>query len=346
MSKSHPHPRAARPQAQEPSAELEGEPDKPPSAEEPSALSRGLGELSALNAIRGGLMDAGHELDTSDDCAWLALSERPGLILTTDALVEGLHFDLALDSFAQVGEQAAVVNLSDLASSGAWPLGLLWSLSLPPSIREEELRAMSEGFGRRCAEFDAPVLGGNICIRPGALELHVSALGAPLSDQGRIGRSGAQLGDGLYVSGALGSRALGYLDPSPARRALRHQWRPHLREAEGLCRWGQVNAMMDISDGLLIDLSRLLTASGVGAELSREALPHCAEAQRLAHSADELSEAALSGGEDYVLLFTSPSRPPAALGCAWIGQIVSTEGISLNGERVTPRGYLHSGALN
>lgn len=331
----HTHAPQAPTQGASAHAELDGEADKPPSAE------RALSERSALVAIQRGLERAGQALDLSDDCAWLLGSTQSGLSLTTDALVEGVHFSRSLDSPEQIGRQAAVVNLSDLAASGAWPVALLWSLTLPPELSESDLSALSAGFAARCAQFDASLLGGNICVRPGPLELHVSALGAPLSARGPIGRSGASVGDGVYVTGALGSRALGYLEPSPARRALRHKWRPHLPEARALCQWGQVSAMMDISDGLLIDLSRLTEASGLGAQLDSHLIPLAPEAIALAHSPKELLEAALSGGEDYVLLFTSPYEPPPALGCVRVGTTTRALGLWVDGVLSEPRGYLH-----
>ena len=316
-------------------SEPDGEPEKPPSAQQT------LSERAALDAIQRGARRAGQQIDARDDCAWLRLSAQPGLTLTTDALVEGVHFHCRYDSFEQVGKQAAVVNLSDLASSGAWPVALLWSLSLPPHLTVNDLSALSEGFVSRCAQFDAELLGGNICIRPGPLELHVSAIGAPSAARGPVSRAGARVGDGIYVSGALGSRALGYLNPTPDRRALRHRWRPHLFESRALCQWGEVSAMMDVSDGLLIDLTRLLEASELGAQVNTALLPLSHEARALADSEDELLEAALSGGEDYVLLFTSPTDPPESLGCTRIGSVQRALGLWVDGALTEPRGYLH-----
>lgn len=315
--------------------ESDGEPDKPPS------IVNLLNENSALLSIKRGFKRAGQKIDTSDDCAWLALHAHPGLVLTTDALIEGLHFDLTYDQYKQVGQQAAIVNLSDLASSGSKPIGLLWSLSLPDSIQATELEELSEGFALRCAQFATPICGGNLCFRPGPLEIHVSAFGIPFSSRGRITRTGAQVGDGIYVTGPLGARALGYLDPTPERRALRHKWRPHLHEARVLSEWGAVTAMMDISDGLLIDLDRLLQASNVGAHLQTNLLPYCQQSKALAHSDDELKEAALSGGEDYVLLFTSAQEPPTSIECVRIGTCLQALGLWVDGALSPPKGFLH-----
>ena len=99
-----------------------------------------------------------------DDCAWIAGGAQ---LITGDTLCEGVHFDLRRDSWRQVGAQAAVVNLSDLAASAAQPRWALWQLSLPPESTNENIEALTEGFAERLAEYQVPVVGGNLCRRPG-----------------------------------------------------------------------------------------------------------------------------------------------------------------------------------
>ena len=268
---------------------------------------------------------AGQTPDYSDDCAHIDATRgetraTSGLLITTDALCEGVHFDLSWDSYVQVGAQAAVANLSDLASSGAEPSALLWSLSLPATLTPLELDALAEGFGRVAAAACCPVVGGNICVRSGALEVHVTALGVPITTP--ITRLGARPGDAVYVTGELGERALGYLDPSAETRALRHQWRPHLSESRALAHWGAVSAMLDISDGLLLDLGRLARLNKLDVELTSALIPMSAYIR--AHPLGV--QAALSGGEDYVLLFTAPAglTPPPEVGARRIGLCVAS----------------------
>lgn len=304
--------------------------------------STGAAEPELLAVVVGALKAWGHALDHSDDCALLT-SATPHHIITTDALCEGVHFDLAWDTLAQVGAQAAVANLSDLAASGGAPCALVWSLSLPPTLRLDQLEALTSGFARAAAQWESPVVGGNLCVRSGPLELHVTALGAVTR---RLHRRGAQPGDAVFVTGPLGARALGYLEPSEATRALRHEWRPHLQESAALSAWGRVSAMMDISDGLLLDARRLAEASGVSIELEGALLPVCARMSALASSPAVALQAALSGGEDYVLLFTAPAPPPPEARAIRVGACARAGAagpqVTLDGLPVTPRGYQHA----
>jgi thiamine-monophosphate kinase len=311
--------------------------------EEPPSIE-GRDERSLLAAVVRSLKAWGHSLDHSDDCALLAPLPRPQLV-TTDALAEGVHFDLSWDSFEQVGAQAAVVNLSDLAASGGRPQALIWSLSLPPTLSVAEVESLSWGFARVAARWEAPVVGGNLCVRPGPLELHVTALGAVPHQ--RLHRRGARHGDGVFVTGPLGARALGYLEPSEAARALRHQWRPHLQESAALSAWGEVTAMMDISDGLLLDAQRLAEASEVTLHLETPLLPVCARMSALASSQEVALRAALSGGEDYVLLLTSPSHPPPEVNATRVGRVeragrAGAPRLTLDGAPASPLGYQHA----
>ena len=158
-------------------------------------------------------------------------------------------------------------------------------------------------------------------VRPGHLEIHVTAIGYRMGTWHR--RSGAQVGDRVYVTGALGSRALGYMDPSKESRRKRHQWRPHIHESETLVRWGKVTAMMDISDGLLIDASRLAQCNQLAIHIDSHKLP--LDPQLKTHSL--IKKAALMGGEDYVLLFTAPQGfdPPKEVQAVCIGECRSVK---------------------
>ena len=283
-------------------------------------------------------------IDYRDDCAALPterLSGRADTLFTTDAICEGVHFDLTWDSYRQIGAQAAVVNLSDLASSGARPQALLWSLSLSERVSHEEVREVARGFGEIAGQWSCPVIGGNICVRSGPLEIHVTAIGSP--ERRMLTRVGARPGDAIYVTGTLGDRALGYLDPTSNTRELRHRWRPHLSEAYALSRWGHVSAMLDISDGLLVDLERLARVNQVCASITQALIP-LSDAVR-AHPLGE--RAALEGGEDYVLLFTAPPDipPPPSANASLIGHCDARGGdmplLMLDGAACEGRGHLY-----
>ncbi len=295
-------------------------PDDPPS------------ERALVALIGAELARAGRPADLSDDCAHL---RGQTALVTHDDLVAGVHFDLAQDRPEEVGAQAAVVNLSDLAASGGAAGWLVWSLMLPPGTDAERVRALTRGFAETAAAHGAAVVGGNLTRTPGPLTVSVTA-GGPLLGPRPFLRSAARPGDTLYLTGPLGDATLGFLRPTFAHRRRRHTWRPHLREAAALAAWGGVHAAMDVSDGLLLDASRMGEASRVGVEIDRAAVPVSA-AFREAFGAQ--TDAALTGGEDYVLLFSAAAPPPLR---AWaIGRCVPAPGLWLDGRRASPTGHDH-----
>ena len=274
-----------------------GDPD--PSDHQPN-------ELSLLNIFENVFCTQAYlaqNIDYSDDCASFSLNQdQAQIVVTTDAICEGTHFDCLWDSFEDIGAQAAVANLSDLASCAAQARALFWSLSLPPQLTLQQIKDLAKGFERVASHYHVPVLGGNTVIRAGKLEIHVTAIGEAYPKA--VKRQGAQVGDLVYVTGYLGSRALGYLDPNPETRSKRHQWYPHLNEATLIRAWGKATAMMDISDGLLLDANRLAQVNQIHIDLKESCLPIDPELQ----DHPMIRQAALSGGEDYILLFTAPPQ--------------------------------------
>ena len=273
-----------------------------------------IDEGTLVAAIAEALRAHGQAPDLSDDCGF---PSTPTALVTTDTMVEGVHFDCAWDSDEHVGAQAAVQNLSDLAASGAGASWLVWSLCLPPAWRDlDRLRALTTGFARVASAFGASILGGNLTRTPGPLVVSVTAGGALAGDRA-LRRDAARVGQTVYVSGRLGDAALGVLRPSRETRAARHAWRPHLAEAAALSRLSGPVACMDISDGLLLDATRMAKASGVTLALETARVP-VSTLFAATFGADR--RVALAGGEDYVLLFTADAPPPFE---AWpIGRIV------------------------
>lgn len=281
------------------------------------------------------LAEVGQVPDLTDDCA---LGPPDAVLLTTDTLVEGVHFDLSRDSLMEVGAQAAVANLSDLAASGGAARWLLWALCLPAGFAPAHVRALATGFAQVAARHGAQVLGGNLSRTPGPLVIAVTAGGALLG-AAPWRRAGARLGDVVYLTGVVGDAALGWQHPQPATHAARHAWRPHLAEAAELARWGHVHAALDISDGLLIDADRLARASGVHLALASARVPVSALYHHI-HGAQRMP--AMTGGEDYVLLFTGPAEPPPPVGIA-IGRCLAGRGLSLDGRPIEAAGHDHFG---
>ncbi len=266
-------------------------------------------------------------------------------LLKTDQCLDGVHFDLALHSAAQVGRKAVNRCLSDCAAMACLPAGVMLSVALP-----REGRGSGEAFAQdlfvacrdAAARFDCPVVGGDTSLWEGRLVIVVSALGK-LPPGGRaIRRSGAKVGDTLFVSGALGGSILGrHLDFTPRMELAQRLVRA---AGEGL------HAMMDLSDGLAADVPRLCAASHVGAEIHTARLPLHEDAWRLAEK--DGMPAGLHGlvdGEDYELLFAmDPEAVPAIVNLTQvpvtaIGTVVeAAKGLSLvdagGGRHRWPRG--------
>jgi thiamine-monophosphate kinase len=279
-----------------------------------------LGEHVFLGALCGRLRrrresgvvgNARVVVEPGDDCAVLAPSGHP-IALTTDALVEGVHFRSTWLTPAELGARAAYVSLSDLAAMAATPTALLLAVGAPEATSTAALDAIVEGCAAACEEAGAALVGGNL-TRADALILTSTAIGEV---RGRcLERSGARPGDILVVSGTLGDAALAVDDwlagrePPPAVRARWTAPAPRLALARALADAG-ARAAIDLSDGLLADLGHLCHASGLGARIERERLPRSAAvAARDADGADF----ALAGGEDYEVLFACPPELEEAL---------------------------------
>jgi len=267
-----------------------------------------LTEDGLLAAVRKVLSGAGPDvvIPIGDDAAVV----RPGsgdLVLTTDALVEGTHFERAWSTAGEIGAKAIAVNLSDVAAMGASPRFALCALTLSDDVDAAWAIEAFGGMRQVCDEFACTLVGGNLARgREVTLAVMITAEVAP----GRaVRRSGARTGDALVVTGALGGAGAGlrcvrrgapWTDPE--RDAMRRLVRPVPRVGEGqaLAAAG-ATAMLDVSDGLAIDLHRLCEAGGVGARIVEAAIP--------VHPAATLADA-LGGGEDYELLAAVP--PEAA----------------------------------
>jgi thiamine-monophosphate kinase len=263
-----------------------------------------LGELGLLAELERRALVQGIENDAA---------EVGGLVVTQDALVEGVHFRLDWISWRDLGFRAAAVNLSDLAASGAQPLGLVVTFGAPGAIRTEDVIALYEGIG----EPGVPVVGGDTTQAP-VVMLSVTALGR---SERVPGRSGARPGDRLVVTGPLGAAGAAF-------REGRYM-RPPLRLDEGRRLAASARALLDLSDGLERDAAHLARRSGVKAVIELERVP-------LAGGADMTD---LGFGEDFELL--AAVEDPA--GFTEIGRCEAGTGVVLlrNGEPVELGGYEH-----
>ncbi len=268
-----------------------------------------------------------------DDAAVIAV-EAGRVVATTDSLVEGTHFRWDLCGPEDVGYKAVSVNLSDLAAMGARPTSLLVGWCLPDEMRDATVLRVARGMAEACREFGVGVSGGNLARVRGPFQLTVTALGEPVG--GRVlTRGGARVGDGIHVSGPVGAAALGLAVLEKAAKSARRfpglvrAWRrpkPRLDLSAVLTGIPGVHAVVDVSDGLLQDLSHVLRASGVGADVEVGQVPLHPEAGPGGQVAGvDPRQAALSGGEDYELVVcASPAAEDAvaALGFTRIGTTV------------------------
>jgi thiamine-monophosphate kinase len=279
-----------------------------------------LGERGLIARLRQRLPAPGPEVlvGIGDDAAAIDW-ERGTLLLTTDTLLEGVHFRRSTATLRDIGAKAIAVNVSDIAAMGGEPRYALLALALPPTLGVAEVDELYAGIEDMARQHGVIVVGGDTCAAPDGVVLTVTlvgrVVGAPLR------RSGARVGDALLVTGTLGAsaaglalleRGTGALPPAVVEAVVRPHRRPAPRVAESavIRASGWATAMIDLSDGLVTDLGHIATESRVGARVDVDALP-VSEATRAAAAAvgaDPLAWA-LSGGEDYELLFTAaPDR--------------------------------------
>ena len=296
-----------------------------------------------------------------DDAALLAVPAGQLLAVSTDTLVAGVHFPQST-KVHDIGWKALAVNLSDLAAMGATPAWAMLALTLP----EADLHWVGEfadGFATLAGEFKLALVGGD--TTQGPLSITVTVHGF-VPEGAALLRSGAGIGDAVFVTGTLGDAAAGLrcLDkndaeadrllsaPAGTREALIERLnRPTPRIAQGLALRGRASACIDVSDGLLADLGHICAASGVGAELDAESLPTSSALLTL-FDVDARRAFQLSGGDDYELCFTAADADASTLlgdlarsgcGATRIGRIVAESGVRVRDGAGNPVTIARSG---
>lgn len=293
-------------------------------------------------------------LGIGDDAALLTVPPGHELAVTTDSLLPDVHFPTDLDA-AAVGHRALAANLSDLAAMGAEPAWVLLALTLP-TADESWLESFSRGFFGLAERYRVALVGGNVARGP--LNITITAQG--LVPQGQaLTRKGARAGDLIFVTGYPGDAAAGLKLLQSGKVDMEdtcvHRFAyPEPRIEAGVALRGLATACIDISDGLLADLGHILEASAVGTTIMTARLPLSKRLLRL-HGMEGGQQLALTGGDDYELLFTAaPDRQQAieeklkAMDCpvACIGSIEEKLGLrcleaSGHGLKVTEPGYKH-----
>jgi thiamine-monophosphate kinase len=283
-------------------------------------------------------------LGIGDDAALVEV--RPGLVsvVTTDMLMEGVDFRLDEAQPRLVGRKSLAVNLSDLAAMGAEPVAAFVSVALPRRGGERLARELLEGILDLAQQFDTAIAGGDTNSWDGPLVINITAVGEVRPERAWT-RSGARPGDRIVVTGSFGGSILG-----------KHlTFTPHIEAAKWLAANANVHAGMDVSDGLSLDLSRMLAESGCGAVLDLDHLPISEAAHELARiDGKSAVDHALSDGEDFELLLAVPpaeaerlvSLQPVGVPLADIGEFVESPGLwsrdSSGGVHpLSARGYEH-----
>ncbi|MDQ8726145.1 thiamine-phosphate kinase [Bradyrhizobium sp. LHD-71] len=256
-----------------------------------------------------------------DDAAILK-SSTDDLVVTTDAIVEGVHF-LPEDPPETIARKALRVNLSDLAAKGAEPTGFVLTLALR-DVNHGWLSGFAKGLGEDAASFACPLLGGDTVSTPGPPMISITAFGRVAAGR-MVRRSGAQAGDAVVVTGTIGDAALGLALSKPgsfassptanasARRMLVERYRvPQPRVAVAPAVRDYAHAAMDVSDGLAGDLAKLCKASGLSAEIKLEQIPLSPQARSLITAKATTIDALISGGDDYEILCAIPENHLAA----------------------------------
>lgn len=306
-----------------------------------------LGEFSLIDKFfkKTPLKNTETRLGIGDDCALLSIPNGYELAVTTDTMVENVHFFPDANP-AQLGHKLLAVNLSDLAAMGAKPLAVTLALTLP-NIDENWLHEFSTGFLNLAQQHNVDLIGGD--TTKGALTLTVQAMGIVPAGKA-LKRSNAKVGDLIFMSGFLGDAGLGLKimlgDKSNAENALARFHQPTPRIETGLALRDVANSCIDISDGLVSDLGHILKQSGVGATVEFEKLPLSNEVQNYIQQTGDWQMPLISG-DDYELCFTvSPQHTHLVPeNCTHIGFIEAQTGLRLKKENqiqtLTAKGYEH-----
>ena len=280
-----------------------------------------------------------------DDCAVLRLPAGQELLVTTDFSLEGVHFRREWHSPEVVGHRCLTRGLSDIAAMGGQPMACFLSLALPADLPQRWVDGFYRGLLRLADHHGVSLAGGDTAQSPSGVLADIMVMGSVPRGKA-VQRSGARVGDRIYVTGLLGSGGATvrrmYAGEKIRPESVPHYFAPQPRLKAGQRLRALASSMIDISDGLSTDLSHLCEESGVGAVLQSSTIPIADNA-----TLDD----ALYGGDDYELLFTSSKRIPkelAGVAVTEIGEIVKRSGMWLSDEkgrrkRLAPRGWEHFG---
>jgi len=288
-----------------------------------------IGEFGLIDRITASSIQyqEGTKLGIGDDGAVISIPKGEELVVSTDMLAEGIHFDLAFTPLHLLGYKAVAVNLSDIAAMNAIPRQIVIAIALSNRFSVEAIDALYEGIRQACKEYNVDLIGGDTTTSRAGLIISITALGSQKPEK-IVKRSGAKVGDLICVSGDLGAAYMGLQILSREKKVFEvdPDMQPELKEDHAYLIQRQLkaeartdivyeleekgivpNAMIDISDGLASELLHIAKQSKVGIQIFEDKLP-IENLTRLAASDFGLSPVtcAMNGGEDYELLFTVP----------------------------------------
>ncbi len=298
-------------------------------------------EITAWFGRRSKLSTADFPIGIGDDMAEVRLAGDTSVLITTDMLLDGVHFDLREATLKQVGYKAMAVGLSDCAAMATVPVAAVVCVALPKGFSEKELKQLHSGITSAGDKFGCALVGGDITRwkKNEPFAISVAMLSRRAGNEA-IKRCGAKVGDSICVTGSLGGAG--------CRKHL--EFEPRVKEAIKIAQLVTVNSMIDISDGLSSDLNRICQQSRVGAIINAERIPVSDQARKN----EEPLSSALNDGEDFELLFTLSQGQCQKLLSRWdgpipitqIGEITDTGKMQIkmpDGEigELQPKGYDH-----
>jgi thiamine-monophosphate kinase len=308
-----------------------------------------IGEFKLIDIIKKRFKAQSKELVLSigDDCAVIEKDEKSVNLISTDLLLEGVHFNPDYFTPIQLGMKSAAVNISDIAAMGAVPKFMLVSLAIPKNTSYEFVKGFYTGIKKKCSKYGVNIIGGDTSSSKSGMFISISVIGeAPRNDF--LTRKGAKPGDLIYVTGTVGNSAAGLdillnnhkISDDIKRYLINRHLKVTPRVSEGifLRKSKSVSSMIDLSDGIGSDIKRICDESGVGAGIYLDMLPVSKYLKSFSQFLNKkVYDFALGGGEDYELLFTVKKDCEESLKAAYkkhfnkkifkIGVITKTKGV-------------------